>query len=617
MIKPTDHSRLPWYLATWLLLILGLWLRFWQLSTIPFSYYHDEMDYVITGEAIARFGTDLSGNWRPTQLQPLQTLNVTAELPAVFHALFQEIFGLGPQNGHLPAATFGVLTAIVLGLGAFLITNSRWAGMLTSIIVLLNPWHTQISRSGYEVAITLGLQTILVLAVMFFIRSKLRIGLALLTLFIMVTSFLGAFYTYHGAKFTLPAILLVCIFLVWCRRKVIGRTQFFLGSIFLILTLVMGIGLTWRATQSPLLNSRSDQVLSLEYFGQQVDTLRKQSLDLPLASQAINKLSVGSIEIFRRLGFVFDPYRLLITGAESGWQFSLAVHGFFYLSTLVFLIAGIVFLYQKHRFWLGAVLIFLIAGTTSSLISIGFQSTFRSGLAYLMILLVAGVGLWAVINHLLKHKHRQVFLSILFLWLIIESIWFGLQYFGRYPLVTIENSYFNQRLQSAYLSRINQPATIIGSGDPYSWARSYIAYGQKMADLSENERAQFASPGLGQFQVDQLVFTNTCPSFTSVPTQLVLLEPGKLQECGYEQLFATASGTLVQQLSDGQTILNLRGLASPLDSGMYIYVLNDPICVDRSLAPFVRPTNINQFKLDQLSDEEFCQTWMQAEQRRL
>src|SRR3972149_8527853 len=100
-------------LSLMILILFGLFFRFWQLNAIPVSLYHDELDYVFTGEAVARYGTDITGQWHPWQFRPLHTLNYTAETPVIWHALAQKLFGYGPRNAHTPAAIFGVGSIMV------------------------------------------------------------------------------------------------------------------------------------------------------------------------------------------------------------------------------------------------------------------------------------------------------------------------------------------------------------------------------------------------------------------------------------------------------------------------------------------------------------------------
>ncbi|MDQ3008077.1 MAG: hypothetical protein M3Q81_00600, partial [bacterium] len=143
---------------TALLILVGLAVRLWLLPVIPVALYHDELDHVFTGEAVARFGTDISGNWQPTQLRSLETLNQTAELPAVFHAAAQLIFRFGAQSAHIPNAFFGLLSVVLLGLIAFQVTGRKGAGIAVSLALLLSPWHVHLSRMTYEATISLFFQ---------------------------------------------------------------------------------------------------------------------------------------------------------------------------------------------------------------------------------------------------------------------------------------------------------------------------------------------------------------------------------------------------------------------------------------------------------------------------
>ena len=106
-------------------ILLGLFIRFYALRLIPVGYYFDEMDYIFTGEAIARFGTDITGAWSPWSLKPPPPTNNISDLASVSHALVQSICGLGADTGHQPPAIFGLLSAAVTGTRTFKLTGDQ------------------------------------------------------------------------------------------------------------------------------------------------------------------------------------------------------------------------------------------------------------------------------------------------------------------------------------------------------------------------------------------------------------------------------------------------------------------------------------------------------------
>jgi hypothetical protein len=264
--KSSLASQVIWWTGCAVLVVLGLWIRWWHLAAIPVGLYHDEMDYVLNGEAVAQFGTDLSGTWRPFELRPLHTQNYTAELPIAVHAVAQKIFGLGVESAHLPAALFGMMTVIWLVWFVWQATHNRMLSAATGIMVLTSPWHIYISRLGYEAVLSLFCQIVCVSMIWFLgqrhqlqqlqqfqekkvnVKGKFRMMLAAGTwIFLLATAIVSfglAYYLYHGAKFTM--LVVVGVGGVWILRQKIPNWRKFAIVMSLCLTSCLLLGQSWQ-----------------------------------------------------------------------------------------------------------------------------------------------------------------------------------------------------------------------------------------------------------------------------------------------------------------------------------------------------------------------------------
>ena len=54
-------------------------------------------------------------------------------------------------------------------------------------------------------------------------------------------------------------------------------------------------------------------------------------------------------------------------------------------------------------------------------------------------------------------------------------------------------------------------------------------------------------------------------------------------------------------------------ISSPIDSGAYYFLLNDPLCNEEELSYFVYTDQLADFSPSQMTDEDFCQTWIKRE----
>lgn len=587
------------------LFLIALFLRFHLLSDIPLSYYHDELDYVLNGEALARFGTDLSGQWQFQQLLPLHTLNVTAELPVIFHALVQQIFGLGVSSGHYPAAVFGVLTVGLLFVFIKILTGDKRLAMLSALVLALNPWHIYISRMGYEAVIAIFFQLAFICSLHQFLKHQdWRWSVPLL-----LSSFF-AFYSYHGSKLTMLFIGAASVFFIWWQRRLRARFKF-IASALLIICLGLLAVRTWQLQAQGLLGERSSELLfDRQFLTETVDLQRRTALSFFGLDFLSNKASVLAVELFKHYVSVFDLHRVFISGYEGGFQFSLAVHGFFYLSSLPLIVLGLVWWWRKQRQALYFILLFLLTAPLTSAVMISQQSIFRSGLSYLLLAPLIAAGAIVVYERLWRWRSRWLALGVFYLIFVLESLFFAHAYFARYPLVSAENHYFFERLLADYLRR--SPAVTLAVVDEpvYSRARAIIAYNALLPELTLAQRAQFADSGRAAFELPGLLVSNDCPVLDErLFTQPQVVAAAKFAECDYHSYLATAAATLANEQGE----LPLSALSSPLDSGAYFYLLGDQLCTEWTLPSFIHTPDINSYRFADLTTQEFCQTWVKQE----
>lgn len=576
---PSPKLSRPVITALLILLLSGLFLRFFHLRDIPPGYYYDEMDHVVTGEAVARFGTDLSGTWSPINLTPLSTVNLVAELPSLFHAVFQRLFGFGPQSGHFPNAFFGLATVALASAFTYLLFKRPLISGLVAIAVAVNPWHVHISRTAFEAPISVFFQLLLLFGLFLYWTPRRR----LTGLLVMSVGIFFAYFTYHGAKLTVPALVLFALTSSFISLH--RRPRILLGLLFPVLLTAGLVIRSLHLQQSGALSTRSSELLTPSYLASQVDTRRRQALSFPGQYLLINKFTLFTEEVTRRYFFVFDPNRLLAKGVEDGFQLSLFVHPYFYLTSLPLLIIGFIYAAKHFPRQTSFLILLLLISPITSLITISYQATFRSALTYLLLLIFVGLGLYALILHFSRTSVR----FILFALLIFETAIFAGQYFGRYPILAADNHYFFERLLSNYIARTASPVTIV-TPRPYITARALISYLQLLPSLDISTRHQFTDSNRDTFILSpHLTVTTRCPD--PFPTTTLIFDPQKYADC------TPASAPIA--------------LGSPIDSRAYYYLSGDTLCSRFPLAPYVYINSLNHLP-SRLTDFEFCSTWLYA-----
>ena len=596
------------YVGIFLLCTLGLFARFYLLTRIPLGYYFDEMDYIFTGEALARLGTDITGNWSPFLLRPLQLINNISELGALFHAIVQKLFGFGPRTGHLTSALFGLFSAGILATIAHVITKKKEISLAVLATILVSPWHIFISRVSYEGVISLFFQLLFILGSILVLTQKKAASLKykIGAIVLMLSGAFFAYFTYHGAKFTIFALSLVTLLLILFSKRITTHSKITFGlPVFFLLVLLFAHS-HYIQRQGGFGDRNTETIFNQTALADQVNRYRKKSLDFPGKSIVISKPTVFFENVIKRYTNVFDVYQWGITGEEDLFQFSLFVHGFVYISTVPLTFLGLYYLYRRKPYHTQVTLLYIVVAPITNVVSnANSQSVFRSALVYALLLFFTGVGVYAVWK-----KNKKLF-YILLVWMCLEVLFFASTYFGRYPIVTADNHYFYQSQVAAYIAHSENPVTILTSNpsESYTLARSIIYYNQLMPILSHEEKKQFETIK-GEYAFASISLTTVCPK--TLPTNTILLASAeKTEKCS---LFETEVADTTQE-NDTTNVTPQpntvhHGLASPIDSRIYYYIFNDTVCADIPLEKYTYQTNSENFDMIQITTETFCKSWV-------
>lgn len=593
------------------LVLFGLFLRLWSFSAIPMAYYHDELDYVITGQSIRQWGTDLPGNWKPSSLTPVKTQNITAEVTPIIHAAVQTLFRPEVTYGRITGVIFGLATVVLTGL-LFWLLLQRWEpAVLAMVGVGTNPWHIYLSRLGYEAVISLFFQVLFIYSAVLFTKATTRRGI-FFSLLLGASAQWMSYYTYHSVKFLIP--ILTITLLGWIAFQ---RRSWKLSIISIVVFLgctVSLLGHSIAVQKAGLFGERKSELLfSTEYLQETVNLSRHQALTIPGMRWWYNKPSVLASELVKHYVSVFDIYRLFVSGYEGGFQFSLAVHGFFTLSSIPLLVLGAVWLWRNARSTAVLVFSLLVVAPIPSAIMRSYQSIFRSALVYFLLATLVGIGMWSAWQWLSKRRWGKLVLPILMLFFLSELAWFGTRYFSRYPIVTADNHYFSQKLLAGYLFRSNRPTEVVLENNMFSTARSFVFYNQKLAELSPQERQQFSRQSAG-YTIGNVHFDQSCPNTPLNENTLYVVETGQFETCHLADYLATASSNLVKiRSTDSGQVFDLPGLASPIDNRTYYYLLGDTTCASLPESTFIHPNELRLFNVHALSDQELCQNWVKLD----
>lgn len=208
--KMPNFIRSNWRII--IILILGIFFRFWQITQLPGGLFPDEAANGLDINAI------FEGNWQPF----FERGNGREALFFYFLAIPVALFGRGVWQHHIVSAAFGVMALLATYLLAKKMFGNRIA-LLSSFFMAVSSYAVTISRTAFR-ANTVPLFSILTLyfLVCFFSvedglqeSKKKKYWYAALS----GLAFALGFYTYISFRMMLPLLLGFAILLVLSQRS--------------------------------------------------------------------------------------------------------------------------------------------------------------------------------------------------------------------------------------------------------------------------------------------------------------------------------------------------------------------------------------------------------------
>ncbi len=131
------------------LLIIGFFLRLYDLDKYPMQVNQDELSNIYDGYCISETGADRWGEKNPVILTAFGDFDNRPPLYAYLAAISIKFFGYSIEAGRLPSAIIGSISLILLFLTATKL-GGRMYGIVCLLIATFSPWHIIFSRLAHE-----------------------------------------------------------------------------------------------------------------------------------------------------------------------------------------------------------------------------------------------------------------------------------------------------------------------------------------------------------------------------------------------------------------------------------------------------------------------------------
>lgn len=221
-----------------ILFIVGLLFRFWQLTKYPVSLSMDETAIGYNAYSILKTGRDEWGEYLPLAFKSVgdykPPVNIYLTVP------FIAIFGLTEFATRLPSALIGSLTIIFIVLLLQKLKIKPSSTYLTGLWLSILPWHIHFSRASFEAITALFFLILGFYLFLCWLENK-----KLLVLTGTIISFSLSVWAYHAERVFVPIVVVVLILLYLPKINIIKiKKQLIIGGLVLAIFAIPFLKLT-------------------------------------------------------------------------------------------------------------------------------------------------------------------------------------------------------------------------------------------------------------------------------------------------------------------------------------------------------------------------------------
>lgn len=315
-----------------LIILIGIFFRFYHLSSNPPGLYWDETVFGYDAYSVFKTGRDHHGRFSPIFFESFGDW----KLPVYHYLLVPSIavFGLNEFAVRFPSAFLGSLSIILIYLLSKRLTNNNKVGLWSALFLAISPWHIQFSRGGFES--TAGLFFLLSGSYLFLRSVEKPAIIKILSSFI----FFGlSIYSYHAYRIFTPLLVISLIFIFHKKlKKFISKLIVPAVIIIFLLLPIIVFSFSSQGRSRAISQSvfKDDQ---LEQTRLDFDQKSKKPLRF-LSGYIFNKPLFYSYQAFKGYFDSFSPVFLFFRGDQIG-RHSQVDMGQIYAFELILIIFGL------------------------------------------------------------------------------------------------------------------------------------------------------------------------------------------------------------------------------------------------------------------------------------
>lgn len=464
-------------LALFIIVLLAIAIRFYQLGVIPVALNRDEASLGYNAYLLLKTGQEEHGRSWPLNLESFGDW----KLPVYMYSLVPliSVFGLSEWTVRLPSALAGV--GIVLA-GYWLTVlflekkkSAQHLGLMVAFFLAVSPWSVHFSRIAYEANLAMLL---FVLGCIFYNKALQRTKVSSWYVIFSAAAFSLTVFTYHSYQIVTPTFLLLLVLInykeLWqwwlhSRKTVLISVGIIVGS-FLLLLFSQRTGANETKYKNISIFSRD-----IEAYEQSMTKMLLNDTHPVLAKLfASYPVTVGQ-RLYNNVISLFDP-QFLFTQGGSHQSHNIPGFGNFHAFALLTLPAGIYVAVRKRESWQILLLAWILAAMIPPLLTysldVSANHSTRFSAALVPLEMMSAYGLWTIISFARKHLPSKFALATqtLSAAVIFYSVLFFLStYFFIYPVRDIDRwPWYMKQVVQIVNSRSVEVEQVIMTGESSS-----------------------------------------------------------------------------------------------------------------------------------------------------
>lgn len=427
------------YIILGIVFLLGVFLRFYNLSSNPPSLNWDEASNGYNAYSILKTGRDEYGSMLPLSIRSFDDFK--PPLYAYLTVLPVAVFGLTEFAVRLPSALLGSLSIIIVYLlvieilrgGKFSPKFSERTALTSAFLFAISPWSLQFSRAAYEGNVGLFFLLVGTLFLFKFLRTP-------VFLYISAAAFILSIYSYHSFRLIVPLFGLG--FVLFYFREFLKHKLIVVAALVIFVIAASPIYLNFVSSQQ----GSGSRLSMVSIFGESEEIANSiQRLEYDKAHGNIlgyvfeNRRFVYGLAAVKGYLDHFNPDFLFLHG-DGGRQHHAVDFGMLYLFTLPFILIGIFALVTNITKRICVLLLLLLLAPLASAISSGSPHPVRAIIMAPALDIMAGVGLITFMYYVSSIKYyvlglriKYIVFPIVFFLFSINFLYYMHQYYVHTP----------------------------------------------------------------------------------------------------------------------------------------------------------------------------------------